>query len=116
MNIETITAGWAKPVLDQMGLAQQPQNEENLTSLRAELEQSQVLDRIRGAQDSGGGQTNSVSIAQPNPADEIDAWRRWFAPRTQRNRLQKRKATKHREAEHCHLRTVLSSEGLDLKG
>ena len=49
MNIETITGGWAKPVLDQMGLAQQPQNEEILTSLRAELEKSQFLDRIRGA-------------------------------------------------------------------
>ncbi len=49
MSIETITRGWAKPVLDQMGLAQQPQNEEILTSLRTELEKSQFLDRIRRA-------------------------------------------------------------------
>jgi hypothetical protein len=32
-----------------MGLAQRPQNEELLSSLRAELERSQFLDRIRGA-------------------------------------------------------------------
>jgi hypothetical protein len=30
-----------------------------------------------GALDPGGNQTSSVSISQPNPADEIDAWSRW---------------------------------------
>ena len=49
MSVDTVTRGWAKPVLDQMGLSQQPQNEELLSSLRADLERSQFLDRIRSA-------------------------------------------------------------------
>jgi hypothetical protein len=49
VSIETVTRGWAKPVLDQMGLAQRPQNEELLSSLRTELERSQFLDRMRSA-------------------------------------------------------------------
>jgi hypothetical protein len=49
VSVDTLTRGWAKPVLDQMGLAQRPQNEELLSSLRAELERSQFLDRMRSA-------------------------------------------------------------------
>ena len=49
MSVNVANAGWAKPVLDQMGLAQAPAIEGILSSLRDELETSQFLDRIRDA-------------------------------------------------------------------
>jgi hypothetical protein len=46
---DSVTSGWAKPVLHQMGLVQVPEDSAILNSLRVEMEKSQFLDRIRGA-------------------------------------------------------------------
>jgi hypothetical protein len=47
VSIDTLDRSWAKPVLERMGLAQEPSVEGFLNDLRVELEKSRFLDKVR---------------------------------------------------------------------
>jgi hypothetical protein len=47
VSVDTLDRSWAKPVLEQMGLAQAPAIEGFLNDLRLELEKSRFLDKVR---------------------------------------------------------------------
>ena len=49
MSTNSVSPDWARPVLEEMGLAQAPAVEKLLAAHRIELEKSQLLEKIRSA-------------------------------------------------------------------